>query len=156
MFKCKVCGKEYANESSYHRHLLHSNSLSEEHYAEFMNRLQLRVDKVYNGTVRVINKDDIYVVIYNNVCKHSSRIRLSCLLLGQSCAHKDCVSKTKRKAMKKISNTKEYRENVSKAVKQALKDPVKRMNRLIGQAKVQRNLDSPYEAMFIGVLTKIT
>ena len=119
---------------------------------------QTKVDKLYNGQVKLLkyyrlpDKTLDYVDIYNSNCKHTSTLTFGSLLNGQGCAHKDCVSETKRKAALKLGKTKKYREDLSKAVKEAFKDPTKRMNQLIGHAKVQRTRRSEYEMTFLGLL----
>lgn len=152
-FHCSVCGKDYGRECDLTRHIRASHD-----DGSLLSYKQSKVDLLYGGVItlmkyyKINGKSLDYVDIYNEECNHFSTLSFGSLLNGQRCAHKDCVSRTKRDAAMKLSKSSEYRDNLSKAVKNAFKDPVKRMNQLIGHANVQRSKHSVYEMQFLGLL----
>lgn len=161
MFTCTLCNRDFSRECSYTRHLNSCKNFSDKHKVILMNFRQSKVDNIFNGDVKLLsdlyvkdNKSLKFVDIYNVNCKHYSSITSVSLLNGQCCAHKDCVSLTKSNAALELSKSSIYREKLSLGVRAALKDPVKRMNRLRGQADAQRHNDSPYELLFLGILEK--
>lgn len=154
MLKCEVCNKEFNSKIGLNSHICRFQD--EEHYKYWLSYLQ---SLVTNPDITVLaykrENDEKLIQIHNSTCGHTVWLNYYSLLKQhQSCNDKRCVSKKKSETMRRLLDTTDYRMNVSKAVKEALKDPSKRMNRLLGQAENQRKLNSPYELLFIGLLTK--
>lgn len=152
MLTCDVCGNKYETVIGLNTHIC--KFPDEEHYKFYISILQ---SKVSNPNIKVLaykrENDTRYVKIHNYSCGHTVWIYYHSLInQHQECNHKDCVSKKKSEAMIKVLETTDYRDKMSVAVKTALKDPVKRMNRLNGSAIYQRDAGSYYETIFINLL----
>lgn len=154
MHNCEVCNMKFNTKIGLNSHICRFKD--KEHYDYWLKYLQ-SICTVPNVTILAYKRenDEKLIQIYNSDCGHTVWINFYSLLKqGQACNHKDCVSRKKSITMQRLLTTTDYRNTLSKAVKQALKDPEKHMNQLKGQAESQRNLNSKYELMFIGLLTK--
>lgn len=154
MFHCDVCNKEFTSKIGLHSHIVRSKD--SDHHNTWLAHLRslLEVDFIDILDFKRENNERL-VKIRNHNCNHTIWINYTSLFKAhQYCNTPECVSKKKSEVIHKVMENSDFKSNVSKAVKEAFRDPIKKMNQLKGHAEVQRRLNSKYELMFMGLLTK--